>query len=220
MSCLPLRERHSANTLQCCQSQANVETQVKVSSNNLNSAGMNHSSLAVLESDFNATSQIRECSASFNDVSSIAENESALDYPMSLVNVDDLMRRAYVTTLIISGGSGPDSPWFQQWEKVVQHSGNHILPGGPAGRRYVDLLTDKIQHLGVGNYPSERVLVFSSVILQWNRIIVYISYFKSYAMYVSFEYTDCWCLDHLVREACSTSAQLRHISLYIYSACS
>ena len=76
------------------------------------------------------------------------------------------MRRAYGTILINSGGSRTDSPWCQRWEKVVQYSGNHyILPGGPTGRRYVDLLTDEVQHIGVGNHPSEQVLVFSSVIL-------------------------------------------------------
>ena len=140
--------------------------------NNSNFAGVDHGDLAASESDFNATSQVRDCSASFNSVSSIADNESAFGEPVSPVNVDDLMRRAYGTTLINSGGSGTDSPWYQRWEKVVQHSGNHyILPGGPTGRRYFDLLTEEVQHLGVGNYPSERVLVFSSVILQRDRMI-------------------------------------------------
>ena len=39
------------------------------------------------------------------------------------------------------------------------------------GDMYVDLLTEEIQHLGVGNYPSEQVLIFSSVILQRDQMI-------------------------------------------------
>ena len=64
---------------------------------------------------------------------------------MSPVNVDDLMRRAYDTTLIKSWGGETDSPWHQRWEKVVQYSGNHyILPGSQTERRYIDLLTEEV----------------------------------------------------------------------------
>ena len=45
------------------------------------------------------------------------------------------------------------------------------MPGGPVGRRYVDLLTEEVQNLAVGNFPSERVLIFSSVMLQRDRMV-------------------------------------------------
>jgi len=73
---------------------------------------------------------------------------------------------------LIQSGSCSNIPWHQQWKTVVHHSGNHyVLPGGPTGRKLVDLLTEEIQHLTVRNFPSERVLVFSSMILQRDRIV-------------------------------------------------
>ena len=56
------------------------------------------------------------------------------------IDCDDLMRKAYGTTLIQSSTCSK-TPWYQRWESVVHHSGNHyVIPGGPTGRRYVDLL--------------------------------------------------------------------------------
>ena len=82
-----------------------------------------------------------------------------------------MMRKAYGTTLIQSG-SCSHSDWHQRLKSVVQHSGNHyVLPCGPTGRRYVDLLTEEVQHLPVGNFPSEHVLVFSFVMLQRDRMV-------------------------------------------------
>ena len=53
VSCLSLREDLGANTLQCCQCQPKVETQVEVG-NNLKFGGMNHDGLiTVSESDYN-----------------------------------------------------------------------------------------------------------------------------------------------------------------------
>ena len=47
-----------------------------------------------------------------------------------------------------------NSLWYQQWERVVHHSGNHyVLPGGPTGKRYVYLLNEEIQHYVVEYFP-------------------------------------------------------------------
>ena len=87
------------------------------------------------------------------------------------VDCDSLMRKAYGATLIPSG-SCSHSDWHRRWKSVIYHSGNHyVLPGGPTGRRYVDLLTEDVQHLAVVNFPSERVLVFSSVMLQRDQMV-------------------------------------------------
>ena len=81
------------------------------------------------------------------------------------------MRMTYGATLIQSG-SCSNTDWHRHWRSVVHHSGNlYVLPGGPLGRRYVDLLTEEVQHLAVGSFPSERVLVFSSVMLQCDRTV-------------------------------------------------
>ena len=37
--------------------------------------------------------------------------------------------------------------------------------------KYVDVLTEKVSHLAVGNYSSKHVLVFSSVVLQRDYMI-------------------------------------------------
>ena len=67
---------------------------------------------------------------------------------------------------------GQDSDWRSRWRQVVYHSGNHyILPGGSIGRQYVDILAEEVTYLAGGHYPSERVLVFSSVILQRDLMV-------------------------------------------------
>ena len=43
--------------------------------------------------------------------------------------------------------------------------------GGAIGQQYVDILTNEINYLVNGTYPSERALVFSSVILQSDRMV-------------------------------------------------
>jgi len=46
-----------------------------------------------------------------------------------------------------------------------------MLPGGSIGRQYVETLAEEIHHLAVGNHPSDHVLVFSSVILQCDKMV-------------------------------------------------
>ena len=85
---------------------------------------------------------------------------------------DTLMCRAYGCSLSQLSGVDHDFDWRSRWKQVIYHSGNHyILPGGPIGRRYVDLLAEEVTHLAGGHFPPERVLVFSSVILQRDRMV-------------------------------------------------
>ena len=42
----------------------------------------------------------------------------------------------------------------------------YSIPGGAVGRRYVDHLTLEMSHFSVGNYPSKRLIVFSTLMLQ------------------------------------------------------
>ena len=64
------------------------------------------------------------------------------------------------------------SDWAKRWNTVIHLSGSHYsLPRGPVGRRYVTLLTEEIQHLTQKLYSSERLIVFSSVILQRNKMV-------------------------------------------------
>ena len=120
----------------------------------------------IADTDVNASSQVPTNGSDTNCVS--PANLTSWD---NSVDCDSLMRKAYGATLIQSG-SCSNTDWRQRWRSVVHHSGNlYVLPDGPVGRRYVDLLTEEVQHLVVGNFPSERVLVFSSVILQRDQMV-------------------------------------------------
>ena len=82
------------------------------------------------------------------------------------------MNEAYGANLITSADGDHDSVWCTCWRQLVQHSSNHyILPSGSTGHKYVDVLTEEVTHLAVGNYPSEDVLAFSSVVLQRDRMV-------------------------------------------------
>ena len=64
------------------------------------------------------------------------------------------------------------SDWAKRWNTAIHFSGSHYsLPRGPVGHRYVTLLTEEIQHLTQKLYSSERLIVFSSVILQRNKMV-------------------------------------------------
>ena len=101
---------------------------------------------------------------SFHSSSSLPSNSD--------LSIHDRMNRAYGATLINSDGGSRDTPWCIRWARIIQLSGSHYtLPGGSVGWKYVDLLTDEVNHLAVGNYPSERVLVCGSVILQRDKLV-------------------------------------------------
>ena len=69
-------------------------------------------------------------------------------------------------------GGPRDSAWCQRWSVIVQHLGQHYsLPGGSIGKKYIDLLCDELQHLSLGTYHSECVLVFCPVMLQRDRFV-------------------------------------------------
>ena len=116
-----------------------------------------HVSVApIADTDAKASSQVPTNGLDTNCIS-LAANPTSWD---NSVDCDSLMRKAYGTTLIQSG-SCSNTDWHRRWRYVVHHSGNlYVLPGGPVGKRYVDLLTEEVQHLAVGNFSSEHVLAF------------------------------------------------------------
>ena len=78
-----------------------------------------------------------------------------------------MITRAYGATLCSPPSSLPDtdSDLSRYWSEVTQLSGRHYsIPRGSCGRRYITTLCDEILHLSRGIYPSERAIVFSSVI--------------------------------------------------------
>ena len=68
--------------------------------------------------------------------------------------------------------SHSETEWVRRWSAIAHLKGClYHLPGGSKGRRYVDQLSVEMSHLAAGNFPSERILVFSTVILQRNRML-------------------------------------------------
>ena len=85
--------------------------------------------------------------------------------------VDSMLLSAYGATLCRSTAMD-DNVWYSRWKTVTQLSGNHyFLPKGQCGRRYIAIMTEEINLLSRGTYPSERVIVFGSVILQRDKFI-------------------------------------------------
>jgi hypothetical protein len=65
-----------------------------------------------------------------------------------------------------------DHEWIKRWLSVTHLKGKlYHVPGGSVGGQYVDLLSSEISHLASGNFPSERLLVFSGVCLQCSRMV-------------------------------------------------
>jgi hypothetical protein len=62
--------------------------------------------------------------------------------------------------------------WYQRWLTIV-HLDNKLyhIPGGSIGRQYVDLLCSETTLLAEGTYSSERLMVFSAVMLQRDRLV-------------------------------------------------
>ena len=88
-------------------------------------------------------------------------------------DIDSYMMRAFGDTLCCT--TVPETAgneWTRRWSAITRLKGRlYHVPGGAVGRRYVDLLSVEVAHLATGNFPSERLMVFSAVILQRNRMI-------------------------------------------------
>ena len=85
--------------------------------------------------------------------------------------LDALMLTAYGSTIIPTPFTNTLlSEWCSCWETVTQLSGRHFdLPRGACGHRYIDLLCNEVNLLIRDFFPSERIIIFSSVILQRDR---------------------------------------------------
>ncbi len=82
--------------------------------------------------------------------------------------VDDMIVNAFSGSLCHSDDDlSDDDVWYTRWRAISQLSSRHYdIPKGPCGRRYVDFLCDEVNLLSRNNSSSERLLVFSSVVLQ------------------------------------------------------
>ena len=98
--------------------------------------------------------------------------ERSGDPDLDFEKVDSLMKDAYDATLIHSSGIDLSDVWYQHWSTIVHLQGKvYDLPGGAVGRKYVDSLSEEISHLSIGNFPADRVIVFSALMLQRDRMV-------------------------------------------------
>ena len=163
MLCLPLKEHKCANVR--LKKDDTIQSNLSMVRNNLGLSSLSDAGVAG-----GSQLTVSPVASSYDDSVMDGSNVSATDTLNTDVCFDNLMYKLYGTNLINSADG--DSVWCARWGLLVQHSGNHyILPGGSAGRRFVDVLTEEVSHLAVSNYPSERVLAFSSVVLQRDHMV-------------------------------------------------
>ena len=88
-------------------------------------------------------------------------------------DIDDYMVKAFGAKLCYTAVPDvPENDWIERWSTIARLKGRlYHVPGGSVGRHYVDLLSTEVAHLSAGNFPSERLMVFSAVILQCHRMI-------------------------------------------------
>ena len=91
------------------------------------------------------------------------------DHP-SETNTENIMMEAFGGCLNKSEQL-PETVWGKRWiESVNLHGKLYIVPGGNVGRKYVDLLTKEVSRV-IQNECSERLLVFSRLILQRDPMV-------------------------------------------------
>ena len=85
----------------------------------------------------------------------------------SQVDIDALMKKAYGASLEGSSGHDNTGIWGVRWLRLLKLSRRlYSIPGGAIGRKYVNLLAEEVMHVVVGNYPSDRLIIFSAMMLQ------------------------------------------------------
>ena len=90
----------------------------------------------------------------------------------SQVDVDALMKKAYGASLEGSSGHDNTGIWGERWLRLLKLSRRlYSIPGGAIGRKYVNLLAEEVMHVVVGNYPSDRLIVFSAMMLQRDKMV-------------------------------------------------
>jgi len=84
-------------------------------------------------------------------------------------SLDHMMMNPYGATLLYSDGGSRSSQWCQQWSAVIQHQGKHYsLPGVQLVK---STSNEELHYLSAGAFPSERVIVFCSVMLQRDCLV-------------------------------------------------
>ena len=181
-NCLPLRNGYCCNTVLLRQSCQKKTSSSQDSSHDTHMDSPAPFSIPILSSPIpNSPSQSSSLSPNpCPPASHTSPTQTAIPpsdnppRPNTTVDIGHLLSRAFGQGASMSTGVGvTDGCWYKRWLSIVSLSGSHYhLPGGSVGRKYVDQLTHELSHFSAGNYPSERFIIFSSVVLQRDRSVV------------------------------------------------
>ena len=90
--------------------------------------------------------------------------------PESLVS--ERMYKAFGATLQNSEGGDKHETWYKRWSKIVHFKcQQYDLPGGAIGREFVSLLSEEVSRLASSEVNSERLIVFTVVMLQRDAMV-------------------------------------------------
>ena len=184
LNCLPLRNNRCHNTIESRQAVVCQDTCPTISSTSTSHAA-SQPGLRPTTQSLNSVPEVPGAPAAssicvepcvLDAVGGGANGSMDVELTDNSVSVEDsdyLMRRAYGESIVRAKElDSIDNAWYERWLSIVRLSGRlYSLPGGAVGRRYVDQLSKEVSHVSIGNYSSERVIVFSSVILQRDRSV-------------------------------------------------
>ena len=147
-----------------------------LSNKNGSSSGSGHVSLSPQASRFDPCVNLStsNCDSDCADTSEVPPAAGQVDNNINSgsTDIETLMCRACGAPLLSSAGSPNSSTWSKHWATVIHHGGRHYsLPGGSVGRKYIDLLNQELQYFVSGSYSAERFIVFSSLMLQCDRLV-------------------------------------------------
>ena len=86
--------------------------------------------------------------------------------------VSERMYKAFGATLQNSEGGDKHETWYKRWAKTVHFKcQQYDLPGGAIGREFVSLLSEEVSRLASSEVKSERLIVFTVVMLQRDAMV-------------------------------------------------
>ena len=87
--------------------------------------------------------------------------------------LNEMLHEAYGSGLVDSVDTLHKSDWYERWLRVVRLTGKQYnIPGSSIGRKYVESSAVEVQQIVSRNFCSERLIVFSAVMLQRDRSVL------------------------------------------------
>ena len=166
LNCLPGRANSCHNTI--TQRQSSVTVRSPPNNTDVPSRrGLSSPSISAPSSDADSDVDV-------SMTASPAPLNSPLNSPTGNdIDIDQYMKTAFGAALVRSEvPMATADVWVRRWTTVANLKGKlYHVPGGSVGRKYVEQLSLEVSYLAAGNFPFERLMVFSAVVLQRNRLV-------------------------------------------------